>query len=106
VSRHHFDLKLLGKLSQCCASKSLKKYLKLVLGKKIGIPGGESNSDLRRLCPLALSSSRFGGRWPFFTERLFFRHAEGGYPSAFRNFPSLCPEDAEKGGAPEYPQSK
>jgi hypothetical protein len=40
VSRHHFDLKLLGKLSQCCASKSLKKYLKLVLGKKVDIPGG------------------------------------------------------------------
>ena len=33
-----YDRKLLGRLSQC-AAKSLRKYLKLILGKKTGIPG-------------------------------------------------------------------
>jgi hypothetical protein len=39
ILRRHFpyDRKLLGKLSQC-ASKSLAKFFKLILGKKIGIP--------------------------------------------------------------------
>ena len=106
MSRHHFDLKLLGKLSQCCASKSLMKYLKLVLGKKTGIPG------------VFVAIQTFGdyARWHshlhalvadgLFLQSGFFRHAEAGYPSVYRNFPSLCPEDAEKGWVPEYPRSK